>query len=65
MNHYDTMRQAMREAQHTMSAADSVAETMADMLRGRLRKVSAPTLVRLKKELDGFDAHRKVWKENR
>lgn len=65
MNHYDTMRQAMREAEHTMAAADSVADVMANMLRGRLRKVSAHTLVRLKKELDGFDAHRKVWKEDR
>lgn len=60
-NDYDLMRAAMRDAKHTMMAADSVANTMADMLVGRLRKVDKSTLVALKKELQGFNCHTKRW----
>lgn len=64
MNAYDTMRQAMREANATMSAADSVANQMADMLIGRLRKCQSWYLKKLKKELSQYNAHTGKWKED-
>ena len=63
MSAYDIMRDAMIEAQTTMRAADSVADTMALLLKGRLRKVSRYHLKMLKKELSQFNAHKGKWKE--
>jgi hypothetical protein len=66
MNKFDEMRAAVSEARHTFSAADSVAASMADILRGRLRNnVPAHTLRALKKELRDFDMHRGRWKEDK
>lgn len=39
MNKFDEMKAAVEEAKTTMRAADSVAQAMANMLVGRLRKV--------------------------
>jgi hypothetical protein len=65
-NAYDTMRAAMEVAETQMSAADSVAKTLADMLRGRLRKVSdqygSGILCDLKRELRDFDMVTRRWK---
>jgi hypothetical protein len=63
-NQFDEFRAAMREAKTTMWAADSIAEDMADSLRGRLRKVSIYTLKKLKRELSQFNANTGRWKEN-
>ncbi len=61
-NKFDLMRQAVSEAQHTMSAVDSQANNLANMLEGRLRKVQPWVLARLKKELSQFNAHTGKWK---
>jgi len=65
MNRFDEMRMAVTEAEHTLRAADSVADDMAGLLRGRLRKCSPWHLAALKRELSQFDAHRKMWKEDK
>lgn len=62
MNKFDEMREAMSEADGTMKAGDNVADQMARMLCGRLRRVPVFVLVTLKRELTSFDAHRKTWK---
>ena len=63
MNQFDLMRQAINEARTTMNAADSVANDMASLLRGRLRRVdSGYILAQLKMELSDFNAHTKRWK---
>lgn len=64
MSAYDQMREAVMQAQATMRAADNVADDMARILRGRLRKVSTWHLKRLKKELSQFNAHTGTWKED-
>ena len=63
MNVFDQMRQAVSEARTTLRAVDNVAGDMASMLRGRLRHVPKHILVELKRELQGFDAHKKEWKK--
>lgn len=65
MNAFDQMREAMNEAEAQMRAADSASDRMARMLCGRLRKVPGHILVELKRELQQFDACRKIWKEER
>ena len=65
MNKWDQMREAMQEAKATMCAADSFANQMAEMLQGRLRKVHPWVLQNLKRQLADFDAHRKIWKEDK
>ena len=63
-NKFDEMRSAIAEASETFSAADHVANQMADMLRGRLRKVRwVSTLRALKRELSDFNAHTGTWRE--
>lgn len=64
MNQFDNFRAAMREARNAMSAADAVAEVMADALTGRLRKVSTWRLKKLKRELAQFNANTGKWKED-
>ena len=64
MNKFEDMRQAVSEAEQTMRAADSVAESMARMLVGRLRKVnSSYVLSQLKRELQDFNMHTSTWKK--
>lgn len=60
---FDEMTQAMKEARITLNRADQFAEAMADMLCGRLTCVNRHTLVKLKRELSGFDAQRREWKK--
>lgn len=62
-NIWDDMRSAVTEAKSTLQAADVVADKMAGLLVGRLHHVNPWTLVRLKRELAGFDAHKKDWKK--
>lgn len=64
MNHFDLMRDSMREAEATMRAADMVSTQMARMLVGRLRKVqSHGALEALKRELRDYNMQTGQWKE--
>ena len=63
-NKFDEMREAMREARSTMYAADNIANDMADMLEGRLRKVSGWKLKKLKRELKKFNMHTQRWMDD-
>lgn len=56
------MRQALRDARETQRAADRVAEQCAEMVAGRLRKVSQHELRKLKRELQDFNATTGQWK---
>jgi len=57
------MLDAVNEAEQTLHAADSVADKMARLLVGRLRKVrSAWVLKALKRELADFNMHTQEWK---
>lgn len=58
---YDTMNQAIKEAKITMSECDRVADDLADILVGRLRKVNTYRLKRLKKELSQFNSRTGKW----
>lgn len=63
---WDDFRAAHNQAQLTIRQADSIAEDMARLLVGRLRKVGSDcTLKKLKRELAAYDAHTKRWKESR
>lgn len=63
MSKLDEMRQAVQEARNVLSAADDVADDMARLLRGRLKKVSPYVLAQLKRELKNFNIHTSQWKE--
>lgn len=54
---------AISEARRTLNAADNHAQSMAKLLKGRLRHVSCRTLADLKKELRDFNSHTGKWKE--
>jgi hypothetical protein len=60
-NKWDEMRAAYKEAEIQVQAADAVADDMARMLKGRLRRVSKYTLCSLKKELEGFNRKTGLW----
>lgn len=63
MNAFDDMRNAVAAASTTLRAADSVANSMAYMLRGRLRHVAEGRLLAaLKKELAGYNIRTGVWR---
>jgi len=60
---FDTMKASIREARRTMEVSDAVAEDIAFILVGRLRKVRSTTYLRaLKKELANFDMTTGRWK---
>lgn len=63
MNAFDTMRQAINDAKEVNRAADSMANSMATILEGRLKHVSSWTLKSLKRELRDFNIHTGHWKE--
>jgi hypothetical protein len=60
---WDDFRQAFNTARNTMDQADRVANDMADMLDGRLRKVSGYRLAKLKRQLRDFNIHTGNWNE--
>lgn len=62
MNRFDEMRAAVNEAESTLRAVDSIAEQLARMLVGRLRKVSSYYLSKLKRELRDYNIHTGKWK---
>lgn len=60
---FDTMKASIREAKRTMEVADAVAEDIAYLLIGRLRKVNSGTALRaLKKEIANYDMTTGRWK---
>lgn len=65
-NVWDEMRHAIADATNTLRAADSVAEDMAYLLKGRMRQVDNKyTLRALKRELRDFDSTTGTWKESK
>lgn len=63
-NVFDEMRRAVVEAGDTLRAADSVANDLAWLLKGRLRHVgNTYTLTALKRELRDFDLTKRAWKD--
>ena len=55
----------MREAKDTMRAADNVADSMAEIIEGRLRKVSPHYLKKLKREISQFNANTGRWRDGK
>jgi len=66
MNKWDEMRDAFREAEQTVNAADEIVDDMAKMLVGRLRKINTyygtRALQSLKIELRDFNIQTQKWK---
>lgn len=60
---WDDFRCAFSTARDTMDQADSVADSMAAMLVGRLDKCSGHTLAKLKRELRDFNIQTYKWKD--
>lgn len=60
-NKWDEMRAAYVDAKIQVKAADAIADDMAGMMVGRLRRVNQYTLVNLKKELKSFNIHTGRW----
>lgn len=57
---------AIQDAENTIRAADNMADRLARILVGRLRKVCSVTVLsQLKKELSQFNAHTGTWKEEK
>jgi hypothetical protein len=62
-NAFDDVRAAVEQAKFQLAAADGVANNMAKLLCGRLRKVgSTMALAELKRELSDFNMHTGRWK---
>jgi hypothetical protein len=57
------MRKAVEEAEQALRAADNVANDIAKVLHGRLRKVSTWHLKKLKAELKNYNMHTGRWKD--
>lgn len=57
------MRREINEAGQVLKNADEVANSIANILPGRLRHVSSYTLAKLKKELKDYNAHTGQWKD--
>lgn len=61
MGLYD-MRREISTARQTLKNADQVADSIAYLLKGRLKHVNQWTLANLKKELKNFNSHTGKWK---
>lgn len=61
---FDEMYKAINDAKNQLAVADGVAERLANLLVGRLRKVGSGYLLSLlKMELRHFNAHTKTWRQ--
>jgi hypothetical protein len=65
-NKWDTMRDAYKDAEETITSADFMIADMASMITGRLRNMpkcykNGKILAKLKRELDGFNITRNWW----
>lgn len=66
MTNLDSMILAVSEAESTLRSADLVAEKLARLLIGRLRRVpSAWVLRELKRELGQYNVRTSKWKEGK
>jgi hypothetical protein len=63
-NPFDEMRRAVQAARELNRAVDDQANTLADLLEGRLQHVSSYRLKKLKAQLRDFNAHTSHWKCN-
>ena len=61
-NPFDEMRRAINQAREINNAADNAANSIVDLLDGRLRHVSPYRLAKIKKQLRDFNMHTKEWK---
>lgn len=61
-NAFDEMSRAVQQARDIDRAVDSQLNSMADLLRGRLRKVGPDYLAELKRELRDFNMQTRRWK---
>jgi hypothetical protein len=61
-NAYDEIRNALVVAKLANDASDEYASRMAQLIEGRLRKVSPHILKRLKRELRDHNIHTGQWK---
>ena len=62
-NPWTAVRTALDAARRLNEVVDIQSDSMASMLRGRLRKVDRDTLVELKRELQTFNASTRKWKD--
>jgi hypothetical protein len=62
-NKWDEIRSAYREAERQIGAVDAICNDMAEMLRGRLRKVSVYKASCLKRELRKLNIHTGQWQD--
>lgn len=62
-NPFSAVAQALHEAQELSRALDRQANDLADLLDGRMTKVSSYRLKRLKTQLQRFNAHTGKWKD--
>lgn len=60
-NPFDEMRAGMAQAREQLHAADTFANQMAGILKGRLRHVDRYTLRDLKRELAHYNARTGKW----
>ncbi len=64
---FSELTQAVEEAEHTTRLFDQQTTKLAELLIGRLRTIRSwsdrDTLVRLKRELHGFNARYRTWEE--
>lgn len=64
MSKFSDMREAVNEAREVISSADAFAESMAEMIVGRLRHIdSSWVLERLKRELRDYNITTGTWKQ--
>lgn len=61
-NPFDAMRSAVSQARAINRAVDDSANSMAMLLKGRLRHVGESALKDLKRELRDFNIHTGRWK---
>ena len=63
MSDFTQMLSAVSEAERTFRNADRIANSIARLLIGRLRKCSGNYCAALKKELRDFDSRDHCWRE--
>lgn len=61
-NVWDEISNALAQSRAINHAADQNANTMAELLDGRLRHVSGWKLARLKRQLRDFNIQTRTWK---
>jgi len=61
-NPWDEIRDAVRKAKEINRACDENVNILIELTLGRLRHARAHNLKRLKRDLQGFNAHTGEWK---